>query len=48
MNLQKLIQYLNELIKINFTGQLRLNFHEGNLSEKVEKKESVRLDEETV
>lgn len=26
-----------------YTGQLRLNFHEGNLSEKIEKKESVRL-----
>ena len=32
-----------ELKDLLFTGQLRLNFHEGNLSEKVEKKESCKL-----
>ena len=39
-----LMKFLEELWVKKFTGQLRLNFHEGNLSEKIEKKESVRLD----
>lgn len=39
-----LFKYLKKLIDRKFTGQLRLNFHEGNLSEKVDKKESVKLD----
>ncbi len=43
--LESLLKFLKDLFENNFTGQLRLNFHEGNLSEKVEKKESVKLDE---
>ena len=41
-----LLKFLKELFDKRYTGQLRLNFHEGNLSEKVEKKESVRLEYE--
>lgn len=48
LNTEKKFSYLmEELKKIwmrKFTGQLRLNFHEGNLSEKVEKKENIRLE----
>lgn len=39
-----LLKFLEDLWVKKFTGQLRLNFHEGNLSEKIEKKESVRMD----
>lgn len=39
-----LMKFLEELWVKKFTGQLRLNFHEGNLSEKVEKKESIKLE----
>lgn len=38
------LKFIKDLIDKRYTGQLRLNFHEGNLSEKVEKKESVRLE----
>lgn len=41
--LTALLKFLKELWENKFTGQLRLNFHEGNLSEKVEKKESIKL-----
>lgn len=44
MTLQKIIQFLGVLITQGFTGQIRLNFHEGNLSEKIEKKESCFLE----
>lgn len=44
MTLEKLIKLIGNLIIQGFTGQLRLNFHEGNLSEKIEKKESVKLE----
>lgn len=39
-----LLKFLKELFEKKYTGQLRLNFHEGNLSEKIEKKESIKLD----
>ena len=42
--LVSLIKFLKDLFEKRYTGQLRLNFHEGNLSEKVEKKESIKLD----
>jgi len=38
-----LLKFLKELFDNKWTGQLRLNFHEGNLSEKIEKKESCKL-----
>lgn len=37
------LKFIKDLMDKRYTGQLRLNFHEGNLSEKVEKKESVKL-----
>jgi len=38
----KLFELLDKLKFKKWTGQLRLNFHEGNLSEKIEKKESIK------
>lgn len=38
-----LFKFLQELFKKRWTGQLRLNIHKGDLSEKIEKKESIRL-----
>jgi len=41
----KLLSNLVSEIGLNcFTGQIRLNFHKGNLSEKIEKKESLKLE----
>jgi len=40
---EKLTLLLKELFEKKYTGQLRLNFHEGNLSEKIEKKENIKL-----
>ena len=42
-NLKNVIVFVSDLMKIGFTGQLRLNFHEGNISGKVEKKESLKV-----
>uniref|UniRef100_A0A6H2A2N0 Uncharacterized protein n=1 Tax=viral metagenome TaxID=1070528 RepID=A0A6H2A2N0_9ZZZZ len=44
--IEKLLRFIKELMDNKKSCQLRLNFHEGNLSEKVEKKESIKLDEE--
>ncbi len=41
--IELLIRFIKKISENGFTGQLRLNFHEGNLSEKVEKKESVKI-----
>ncbi len=46
--LENFLKFLEKLFKNKFTGQLRLNFHEGNLSEKIEKKESIFLKEDNV
>lgn len=43
MVLTKLLDFIKQLSDRKWTGQLRLNFHEGNLSEKIEKKESEKL-----
>ena len=43
--LEALLKFFKELFEKKWTGQLRLNFHEGNLSEKIEKKEKVELNE---
>lgn len=37
------LKIIKELIKNKFTGQVRINLHEGNLSEKIEKKESIKI-----
>ena len=42
--LTALLELFKKLMNSKFTGQLRLNFHKGDLSEKVEKKESIKLD----
>lgn len=39
-----LVKFIEELWVKKFTGQIRLNFHEGNLSEKIEKKESLLIE----
>jgi len=41
--LKKLLALLKNLMDNKFTGQLRLNFHNGDLSEKVEKKEGFKI-----
>lgn len=41
--LEAFLTLLRDLMDKRFTGQVRLNFHEGNLSEKIEKKESEML-----
>jgi len=46
--IELLIKLLKELFTKHYTGQLRLNFHEGNLSEKIEKKDSIKLIEECI
>ncbi len=40
-----IIKQLSVFRNNKFTGQLRINFYEGNLSEKVEKKESIKINE---
>ncbi len=41
--IQILLEFITKLSESKFTGQVRINFHEGNLSEKIEKKESVKI-----
>ena len=35
--------YINDLCNENFTGSLTLNFHDGNISSKIEIKKSEKL-----
>ena len=42
--IEKLFRFIKELTENRKSMQLRINFHEGDLSGKVEVKESVRLD----
>jgi hypothetical protein len=37
MTLEKIIQFLAELIKKEFTGRIIFDFHEGKISHKVKK-----------
>jgi len=37
MTLQKIIQFIGDLIKNGFTGRLILDFHKGDVSKKVKK-----------
>lgn len=41
--LKLLLAFLKNLMDAKWTGQIRLNLHEGNLSEKIEKKETHHL-----
>ena len=41
--LEKLLQLIKQFINIKKSGQIRINLHEGNLSEKVEIKETHHL-----
>ena len=41
---KKLLSFLKKLMDNKFTGRIVLNFHKGNLSKKVGRKESVDLD----
>jgi len=36
--LQELIKFFERLRNIEFTGQVRVNFHKGSISDKIEKK----------
>ena len=42
--IKKLFRFIKELMDSKKSVQVRLNFHEGDLSEKVEVKESVKLE----
>jgi len=44
--IEKLLKFIKELIDSKKSAQLRINFHEGDVSEKIEIKESVRLNED--
>lgn len=37
MTLQKIIQFISDLISIKFTGRIILDVHEGNVSKKIKK-----------
>lgn len=38
MTLEKIIQFIAELVKKEFTGSIRINFHKGNIcNDEVEK-----------
>lgn len=43
MILENLIRFIAELIEQKFTGQIRLNFFEGNLASKIDKRESIEV-----
>lgn len=38
MTLEKIIQFVADLIAKGFTGAITINFYKGNLSHKIEKK----------
>ena len=46
MILSKIIAYLKSLCDNSFTGQIRINVHEGDISEKIEVKQSHHLNNE--
>ena len=41
--IKKILVLIKELSDTNFTGQIVLSFYKGDLSEKIEKKEYVRV-----
>lgn len=41
---EKLFRFLKELMDTKKSAQVRINFHQGDLSEKVEIKESMKLE----
>lgn len=43
MKFNQLIEYIDTLLKKNFTGQIRLNCHKGDISEKIEVKQTHHL-----
>lgn len=45
MSVSQIFDYLMELEKNGFTGSVTLNFHKGDLSGKVKKKVSERIEE---
>lgn len=44
MHVSDITDYLIKLEREKFTGQVGINFHNGNVCLRVEKKESVKLD----
>ncbi len=44
MRLQNLIQFLAQLCSEGFTGRIVLDFHKGNLSNKVKKEVAVEIE----
>ena len=44
--LEKLLKYIKELQKKEYTGQLRINFHRGNIAIVLEMKNTIKLGDE--
>ena len=43
MKISEITDYLIKLERQKFTGQISLNFHDGNVCARVERKESVKV-----
>ena len=43
MKVSEITDYLIKLERQGFTGQVSLNFHDGNVCNRVEKKESIKV-----
>ncbi len=41
--IKKLLEFIKLLIDNKWTGQLRLNFYKGDISKKIDKKESFKI-----
>ena len=41
--MREFIAFIKDLINREFTGQLRLNFHKGDISKKIELKENIKI-----
>jgi|GEM_PF-3994998 len=45
MTLEKIIQFIAELIKQKFTGSIKINFHKGNIcNDEVEQSSKVKIE----
>ncbi len=42
--IEKLFRFIKDLVDSKKSAQVRINFHEGNISEKIEMKESLKLE----
>jgi len=47
MKVSEIIDYLIKLERQKFTGQIGLNFHNGNICARVERKECVKIEKKS-